>query len=79
MQEPFLIAKLDSAEKTWKELSVRLADPDITSNPTEYQKLAQSVAELDVVITSYLFLSFLPPSNFYIYSFLFIILLQFLP
>ncbi|KAF3330273.1 peptide chain release factor APG3 [Carex littledalei] len=53
MAEPFLIAKLDSAEKTWKELSVRLADPDITSNPTEYQKLAQSVAELDVVVTKY--------------------------
>ncbi|TVU23754.1 hypothetical protein EJB05_26134, partial [Eragrostis curvula] len=26
---------------------VRLADPDIVSDPSEYQKLAQSVAELD--------------------------------
>ncbi|XP_027349577.1 peptide chain release factor APG3, chloroplastic [Abrus precatorius] len=53
MAEPYLITKLESAEKTWKELSVKLADPDIVSNPSEYQKLAQSVAELDVVVSTY--------------------------
>lgn len=31
-------------------LQVKLADPDIVSNPSEYQKLAQSVAELDEVV-----------------------------
>ncbi|OAY82422.1 Peptide chain release factor APG3, chloroplastic [Ananas comosus] len=51
--EPYVIAKLDSAERTWKELSVKLADPDIVSDPTEYQKLAQSVAELNEVVTNY--------------------------
>lgn len=29
---------------------VKLADPDIVSDPKEYQKLAQSVAELDEVL-----------------------------
>ncbi|XP_015575618.2 peptide chain release factor APG3, chloroplastic [Ricinus communis] len=53
MAEPYLITKLESAEKTWKELSVKLADPDVVSNPTEYQKLAQSVAELDQVVSVY--------------------------
>ncbi|XP_050364138.1 peptide chain release factor APG3, chloroplastic [Argentina anserina] len=53
MAAPYLITKLDSAEKTWKELSVKLADPDIVSNPTEYQRLAQSVAELDEVVSIY--------------------------
>ncbi|GLU07432.1 hypothetical protein SLE2022_243920 [Rubroshorea leprosula] len=53
MAEPYLITKLESAEKTWKELSVRLADPDVVSNPSEYQKLAQSVAELDEVVSTY--------------------------
>ncbi|KAG2603542.1 hypothetical protein PVAP13_5KG777801 [Panicum virgatum] len=53
VQEPYLIAKLDSAEKAWKEMSVRLADPDIVSDPSEYRKLAQSVAELDQVVTTY--------------------------
>lgn len=53
MAEPYLIVKLESAEKTWKELSVKLGDPDIVSNPSEYQKLAQSVAELNEVVSTY--------------------------
>ncbi|GLT28534.1 hypothetical protein SLA2020_034580 [Shorea laevis] len=53
MAEPYLITKLESAEKTWKELSVRLADPDVILNPGEYQKLAQSVAELDEVVSMF--------------------------
>ncbi|XP_021279555.1 peptide chain release factor APG3, chloroplastic isoform X2 [Herrania umbratica] len=53
MAEPYLITKLESAEKTWKELSVRLADPDVVSNHTEYQKLAQSMAELDEVVSTF--------------------------
>ncbi|KAJ1412651.1 Peptide chain release factor class I/class II [Sesbania bispinosa] len=53
MAEPYLITKLESAEKTWKDLSVKLADPDIVSNPSEYQKLAQSVKELDEVVSTY--------------------------
>ncbi|PRQ23331.1 putative peptide chain release factor [Rosa chinensis] len=44
MAAPYLITKLESAEKTQKELSVKLADPDVVSNPSEYQRLAQSVA-----------------------------------
>ncbi|GAV83368.1 RF-1 domain-containing protein/PCRF domain-containing protein [Cephalotus follicularis] len=51
MAEPYLITKLESAENTWKELSVKLADPDVVSNPSEYQKLAQSIAELDEVVS----------------------------
>lgn len=53
MAEPYLITKLESAENTWKELSIKLADPDIVSNPSQYQKLAQSVAELDEVVSAY--------------------------
>ncbi|KAK4273175.1 hypothetical protein QN277_021628 [Acacia crassicarpa] len=53
MAKPYLITKLESAEKTWKELSVKLADPDVVSNPSEYQKLAQSMAELDEVVATY--------------------------
>lgn len=53
MAEPYLITKLESAEKTWKELSVKLADPDVVSNPSEYQKLAQSVSELDEVVSTF--------------------------
>ncbi|WOG87321.1 hypothetical protein DCAR_0206545 [Daucus carota subsp. sativus] len=51
--EPYLITKLDSAEKTWRELSVKLAEPDIVTNPSEYQKLVQSMAELEEVVNTY--------------------------
>lgn len=53
MAEPYLITKLVSAEKTWKDLSVKLADPDVASNPSEYKKLAQSLAELDEVVSTF--------------------------
>lgn len=53
LAEPYVISKLDSAERTWKELSLKLADPDVVSNPSEYQKLAQSVSELDEVVLAY--------------------------
>lgn len=53
MADPYLLKKLESAENTWKELSVKLGDPDVVSNPSEYKKLAQSVAELDEVVATY--------------------------
>ncbi|PIA44521.1 hypothetical protein AQUCO_01700250v1 [Aquilegia coerulea] len=53
MAEPYLITKLDSAEKTYKELSTKLADPDVVSNPSEYQKFAQSMSDLDEVVSTY--------------------------
>eukprot|EP00897_Mesotaenium_endlicherianum_P000546 jgi/Mesen1/10492/ME000083S09996 len=51
--EPYVLAKLDSAERTYKELSMRLADPDVASNNSEYQKIARSVAELQEVVDAY--------------------------
>ncbi|KAL3695834.1 hypothetical protein R1sor_009910 [Riccia sorocarpa] len=53
VEEPYLIAKLDSAENTYKELSVRLADPDVAGNPSEYQALAKSLSELEEVVETY--------------------------
>lgn len=51
--EPYLIAKLDSAERTYKELSMRLADPDVANNNSEYQKIAKSLAELEEIYQAY--------------------------
>lgn len=34
-------------------MSARLGDPDIVSDPSEYQKLAQSVADLGEVVSAY--------------------------
>lgn len=35
MQEPYLITKLESAEKTWKELSVRFCSLSFSANAFE--------------------------------------------
>ena len=51
--EPYMVEKLDSAERTYKELSLRLADPDVAGNPTEYQRLSKTVAELTDVVETY--------------------------
>eukprot|EP00850_Spirogloea_muscicola_P011700 SM000073S21476 [mRNA] locus=s73:582792:586386:+ [translate_table: standard] len=53
MAEPYVLSKLDSAERTYKELSLRLADPDVASNNSEYQRIAKSVAELEEVVQTY--------------------------
>ncbi|KAL5712888.1 Peptide chain release factor apg3 [Ranunculus cassubicifolius] len=53
MAEPYMITKLDSAEKSYEDLSAKLADPDIVSNPSEYQRFAQSMSELDEVVSTY--------------------------
>eukprot|EP00271_Cylindrocystis_brebissonii_P003250 TRINITY_DN1401_c2_g1_i2.p1 TRINITY_DN1401_c2_g1~~TRINITY_DN1401_c2_g1_i2.p1 ORF type:complete len:471 (-),score=112.57 TRINITY_DN1401_c2_g1_i2:614-2026(-) len=53
MAEPYVISKLDSAERTHRELSLRLADPDIAANNAEYQRIARSVAELEEVVQTY--------------------------
>ncbi|KAI7994459.1 hypothetical protein LOK49_LG11G01228 [Camellia lanceoleosa] len=53
MAGPYMITKLESVEKTWKELSVKLADPDVVSNNSEYQKLVQSMVDLDEVVSTF--------------------------
>lgn len=53
MAESYVIAKLDSAERTYRELTMRLADPEVASNNTEYQKIAKTVSELEEVVQVY--------------------------
>eukprot|EP00249_Psilotum_nudum_P013182 c241_g1_i1 orf=58-1434(+) len=51
--DPFLISKLDAVNQTYKELSVRLADPAVINSANEYQKLAKSMSELENVVIAY--------------------------
>ncbi|CAI5479663.1 unnamed protein product, partial [Closterium sp. Yama58-4] len=51
--EPYVITKLDSAERTFKELSIRLADPEVASNATEYMRIAKSAGEIEQVARAY--------------------------
>ena len=49
----FLIKKLESSAQTHKELTFRLADPDVASDPKEYQKLSKALGELTAVVDQY--------------------------
>ena len=49
----FLIKKLESSERTHKELTFRLADPDVASDAKEFQKLSKALGELTGVVDMY--------------------------
>jgi peptide chain release factor 1 len=53
MAESYLLDKLKSVEITYQELTRRLADPDIATNPTELQKVAQSRAGLEETVNTF--------------------------
>lgn len=45
--------KLRAAESTFKELQLRMADPDVASDASEFQKVARAAAELEEQVTAY--------------------------
>lgn len=49
-ERDFLFSKLDEVEQTFKEMNEKLADPDVVGNPTEFQKLAKSVSDIQPLI-----------------------------
>jgi peptide chain release factor 1 len=53
MAEAYLLNKLKSVEQTFHELTRRLADPDIASNPSEFQRVAKARASLEEVVGTY--------------------------
>ncbi len=53
MAEAYLLNKLKSVEQTFNELTRRLADPDIASNPSEFQRVAKARASLEDVVGAY--------------------------
>jgi len=53
MAETYLLNKLKSVEQTFNELNRRLADPDIATDPTEFQRVAKSRSSLEEVVNTY--------------------------
>ena len=53
MAETYLLEKLKSVEQTFDELTRRLADPDIATNPTEFQRVAKARSALEDTVTTY--------------------------
>ena len=53
MAESYLLEKLASVETTFQELTRRLADPDIATNPNELQKVAKMRSSLEETVMTY--------------------------
>ncbi|WP_071517820.1 peptide chain release factor 1 [Geitlerinema sp. PCC 9228] len=53
MAEAYLLNKLQSVEQTYQELTRRLADPDVSSDPSELQRIAKERSMLDDIISTY--------------------------
>ena len=53
MAETYLLDKLKSVEQTYNELTLRLADPDVAKDPSEFQKLAKARSSLEEVVNYY--------------------------
>ncbi|MEC4804646.1 MAG: peptide chain release factor 1 [Jaaginema sp. PMC 1079.18] len=53
MAETYLLEKLRSVEQTYQELTRRLADPDIATNPDELQKVAIARSSLEETVQTY--------------------------
>ena len=53
MAEAYLIDKLNSVVQTFQELTRRLGDPDIASDPGEYKRVATTRSSLEETVTTY--------------------------
>ncbi len=53
MAEAYLLEKLKSVEQTFNELTHRLADPDVATDPDEFQRLAKMRASLEETVITF--------------------------
>lgn len=53
MAETYLLNKLKSVEQTFNELTRRLGDPDIATDPPEMQRVAKARSSLEAVVNTY--------------------------
>ena len=53
MAEAYLLSKLKSVEQTFNELTRRLGDPDIATDPNETQRVAKARSSLEEVVNTY--------------------------
>jgi peptide chain release factor 1 len=53
MAETYLLEKLQSVEQTFNELTRRLADPDIATDPNEMQRVMKARSSLEDVVNTY--------------------------
>jgi len=52
--DPYVLTKMEENERTFNELQNRMADPEISGNPTEYQRLVRAVSDIQDAVEAYL-------------------------
>ncbi|MEO0535026.1 MAG: peptide chain release factor 1 [Cyanobacteria bacterium P01_A01_bin.123] len=53
MAEAYLLDKLKSVEQTFHELTRRLADPDVATDPSEFQRVAKARSALEETVNTF--------------------------
>ncbi len=53
MADAYLVDKLKSIEQTFNELTLRLADPDIATDPNEFQRVAKARSSMEEIVVAY--------------------------
>ena len=53
MAEAYLIDKLNSVHQTFHELTRRMADPDVASDPDEFQRIAKARSSLEETVNTF--------------------------
>lgn len=48
-----MVDKLRAAEMTFKELQMRMADPEVAASATEFQKVAKAASDLETTVNTY--------------------------
>mmetsp|Transcript_4145 Transcript_4145/g.11692 ORF Transcript_4145/g.11692 Transcript_4145/m.11692 type:complete len:414 (+) Transcript_4145:114-1355(+) len=51
--EPFVLERLEAAERTYEELSKKMGDPDVAGDPDQFQKVARQAADLQATVDAH--------------------------
>lgn len=51
--EDYMVDKLRAAEATYRELQMKMADPEVAANSTEFQKVAKAAADLEETVNAF--------------------------
>ncbi len=53
MADAYLVDKLKSIEQTFNELTLRLADPEVATDPDEFQRVARARSSMEEIVLAY--------------------------
>jgi peptide chain release factor 1 len=53
LQDPYVLAKLEETESNFVDLQTRMADPEVSGNPTEYQRLVRALTDIQDAVEAF--------------------------